>query len=109
MSAYRLKRLLSHRCWLSLLVVGLGSTVMANVFNMGLGLSVTGYNQQLYFTLMVDPNAVPDVERLKECLDESFLELRRAAGVEAFDLPEFRGRAAGNGGTAVTQEAMVEE
>ena len=78
-------------------------------FNMGLGLSVTGYNQQLYFSLMVDPNALPDVERLNECLDESFLELRRAAGVAAFDLPEFRGQAAGNGGTAVSPEAPVEE
>lgn len=55
--------------------------------NMGLGVGVTSYNQRLYFALVVDPEAVPDVERLKSFLDEAALELRHAAGVAASDLP----------------------
>ena len=56
-------------------------------FDMGLGMGVTSYNQRLYVGLMADPSAVPDVERLRQCLDESFLELRSAAGVDVSDLP----------------------
>jgi WS/DGAT/MGAT family acyltransferase len=58
---------------------------------MGLGAGVTSYNHKLYFGIMVDPNAVPDWERLSSCLDESFLELRGAAGVSPTDLPAFLG------------------
>ncbi|OGO49680.1 MAG: hypothetical protein A2148_00470 [Chloroflexi bacterium RBG_16_68_14] len=67
-------------------------------FDMGLGIGVTSYNQRLYFGLMVDPNAVPDVERLKECLDKSFLELRDTAGVRPTDLPSFTGPSGNHGG-----------
>jgi hypothetical protein len=56
-------------------------------FNLGLGVGVTSYNQRLFFGLMTDPNVVPDPERLKQCVDESFLELRAAAGVDVSDLP----------------------
>ena len=76
--------------------------------NMGLGVGVTSYNQRLYFGLMVDPNAVPDVERLKQCLDESFLELRDAAGVPISDLPAFRSQAGNHGEAAVTSTAVTD-
>ena len=65
--------------------------------NMGLGAGVTSYNHKLFFGLMADPKAMPDVETLKECIDESFLELRAAAGVEVTELPDFFGARA-NGG-----------
>jgi diacylglycerol O-acyltransferase len=59
--------------------------------NMGLGAGVTSYNHKLFFGLMADPNVMPDVDFLKQCIDESYLELRAAAGVDIFDLPEFVG------------------
>jgi hypothetical protein len=65
--------------------------------NMGLGAGVTSYNHKLFFGLMADPKAMPDVDMLKECIDESFLELRAAAGVDVMDLPDFFG-ARSNGG-----------
>jgi hypothetical protein len=71
--------------------------------NMGLGVGVTSYNQRLYFGLMVDPNAVPDVERMKFFLDESVLELRNAAGVKTSDLPAL----GGNGTNGARQAARV--
>jgi diacylglycerol O-acyltransferase len=58
---------------------------------MGLGVGVTSYNHRLYFGLTADPKAVPDIHFLKECVDESFLELRAAAGVSATDVPVFAG------------------
>lgn len=58
---------------------------------MGLGAGVTSYNQRLFFGMMVDPQAVPDISRLGECVDESFLELRDAAGVKPSDLPSMNG------------------
>jgi diacylglycerol O-acyltransferase len=63
-------------------------------FDMGLGVGVTSYNQRLYFGLMADPKAVPDIDVLKGYVDESFLELRRAAGVSATDLPPLGGNGA---------------
>jgi hypothetical protein len=63
---------------------------------MGLGIGVTSYNQRLYFGLMAEPRAVPDIDFLKRCVDESFLELRAAAGVPATDIPTLKGLT-GNG------------
>ncbi len=54
--------------------------------DMGLGVGVTSYNQRLYFGLMADAKAVPDIDSLKACVDESFLELRGAAGVSPTDV-----------------------
>jgi WS/DGAT/MGAT family acyltransferase len=54
--------------------------------DMGLGVGVTSYNQRLYFGLMADTKAVPDIDVLKTCVDESFLELRGAAGVSPTDI-----------------------
>ncbi len=77
-------------------------------FDMGLGVGVTSYNQRLYFGLMVDPNAVVDLDALKHCFDESFLELRDAAGVGRSDLPELSAQSS-NGASAAAQAASVEQ
>ncbi len=56
-------------------------------WEMGIGCAVTSYNHRLYFGLMADARAAPDVHRLKELLDESYMELRTAAGVPEMALP----------------------
>lgn len=56
-------------------------------WQMGIGCGVTSYNQRLYFGLMADAKAAPDVDRLKDFLDQSYVEMRSAAGVAATDLP----------------------
>ncbi len=48
----------------------------------GCACSVISYDQKLYFGLTADTQAMPDVERLKALLDESFVELRKVAGVD---------------------------
>lgn len=58
-------------------------------FEMGIGCGVTSYDQKLYFGLMADAEAAPDVDRLKEFLDQAFVELRSAAGVSKSDIPQF--------------------
>ncbi len=50
-------------------------------YAVGCGCAIMSYDQHLYFGLTSDVQAMPDVERLKEFLDESFAELRSAAGV----------------------------
>ncbi|HVF89108.1 MAG TPA: wax ester/triacylglycerol synthase family O-acyltransferase [Blastocatellia bacterium] len=54
-------------------------------YAVGAGCAIMSYDQKLYFGLTSDTQAMPDVERLKEFLDESFVELRVKAGV-----PEIR-------------------
>ena len=51
-------------------------------YAVGCGCAIMSYDQKLYFGLTADAQAMPDVERLKELLDESFVELRDAAGVD---------------------------
>ena len=51
-------------------------------YAVGCGCAIMSYDQKLYFGLTSDLQAMPDVERLKEFLDESFVELRKAAGVD---------------------------
>jgi diacylglycerol O-acyltransferase len=50
-------------------------------YAVGCGCAIMSYDQKLYFGLTSDVQAMPDVERLKELLDASFVELRMAAGV----------------------------
>ncbi len=57
-------------------------------WEMGIACGVTSYDQKLYFGLMADSDAAPDVDRLKEFLDQAFVELRAAAGVGKSDLPQ---------------------
>ncbi len=51
-------------------------------YSVGCGCAVLSYYQKLYFGLTADAQAMPDVDSLKTFLDESFVELREAAGVE---------------------------
>jgi WS/DGAT/MGAT family acyltransferase len=60
-------------------------------WEMGVGCAVTSYNQKLYFGLMADAQAAPDVDRLGNFLTESYVEMRSAAGVaisEATDVEQ---------------------
>jgi WS/DGAT/MGAT family acyltransferase len=50
-------------------------------WEMGVGCAVTSYNQKLYFGLMADAQAAPDVDRLGDFLAQAYVELRSAAGV----------------------------
>ncbi len=47
--------------------------------NLGYGVSIFGYNQNLYFGMMAEPRLMPDVELMKSLLDEVFEELKQAA------------------------------
>ncbi|HJQ67649.1 MAG TPA: wax ester/triacylglycerol synthase family O-acyltransferase [Blastocatellia bacterium] len=51
-------------------------------YAVGCGCAIMSYDQKLYFGLTSDTQAMPDVERLKAFLEESFVELRKAAGVD---------------------------
>jgi diacylglycerol O-acyltransferase / wax synthase len=62
--------------------------LMPLAWEMGVGCGVTSYDQKLYFGLIADPKAAADVSRLKEFLDQAFVELRSAAGVARSDLPQ---------------------
>jgi diacylglycerol O-acyltransferase len=50
-------------------------------YAVGCGCAIMSYDQKLYFGLTSDVQAMPDVEILKTFLEESFIELREAAGV----------------------------
>jgi diacylglycerol O-acyltransferase len=51
-------------------------------YAVGCGCAIMSYDQKLYFGLTSDVEAMPDVESLKEFLEESFVELRKAAAVD---------------------------
>ena len=44
-------------------------------YGLGLGCAIFSYNQNLYFGLSSDAQAMPDVEKFKEILDEVFMDL----------------------------------
>ncbi len=66
-------------------------------WEMGIGCGVTSYDQKLYFGLIGDAEAGADVQRLKEFLDQAFIELRAAAGVAKSELPQVGVAPAANG------------
>lgn len=84
-------------------------------WEMGLGCGITSYDQKLYFGLMADAKAAPDVQRVKEFLDQAYVELRSAAGVLKSDIPQMgvkietaaqpRRRAAGAGAESIAADA----
>jgi WS/DGAT/MGAT family acyltransferase len=45
--------------------------------NLGLGVVITSYNQQVFISLTAEPRLLPDVERLKELIEETFEEMRK--------------------------------
>jgi diacylglycerol O-acyltransferase len=51
-------------------------------YAVGCGCAIMSYDQKLYFGLSSDVQAMPDVESLKGFLEESFVALRNAAGVD---------------------------
>jgi len=63
-------------------------------YAIGCGCAIMSYDQKLYFGLTSDLQAMPDVERLKEALDASFIELREAAGVEEIKPQVMKAKAA---------------
>ena len=56
-------------------------------WEMGVGCAVTSYNQKLYFGLMADAKAAPDVDRLGDFLAQAYVELRSAADVAPAEAP----------------------
>lgn len=56
-------------------------------YAVGCGCAIVSYDQKIYFGLTADVQAMPDVERLRDFLNESYLELLRAAGVEEKGAP----------------------
>ena len=50
-------------------------------YGLGVGCAIMSYDQKLFFGLTSDPALLPDVDKLREFLDESFAELRQAASV----------------------------
>lgn len=65
-------------------------------YAVGCGCAIMSYDQHLYFGLTADMKAMPDVERLRDQLYESFYELRKAAGVEEIK-PQVMKASAGKG------------
>lgn len=57
---------------------------------MGLNLAIFSYNQRLHFGLVADGNSAPDVTRFNTFLDQSFVELRKAAGAAEAEIIEVR-------------------
>ncbi|MBK7597959.1 MAG: wax ester/triacylglycerol synthase family O-acyltransferase [Acidobacteria bacterium] len=51
-------------------------------FSIGCGCAIMSYDQYLFFGITADGKTMPDVEKLRDSLYESFYELRKAAGVE---------------------------
>jgi len=51
-------------------------------YAVGCGCAIMSYDQNLYFGLTADTQAMPDVESLKAFLEQSFVELRRAVGAD---------------------------
>jgi len=50
--------------------------------DMGLTCAITSYDQRLFITLIGDDNAIPDIDYLRDSMEDAFFELRDAAGVE---------------------------
>lgn len=54
-------------------------------YNLGMGTAIFSYDQKLFFGIGSDTQAMADVEKFKEILDECYAELREAAGVEPIE------------------------
>jgi hypothetical protein len=56
--------------------------------NLGFGVPIVSYNQNLYFTMMAEPNLMPDAERMKSLVEQAFEELKRAAAARVVPAAE---------------------
>jgi diacylglycerol O-acyltransferase / wax synthase len=54
-------------------------------YNLGMGTAIFSYDGKLFFGIGSDTQAMDDVEKFREILDECFIELRTLAGVEAIE------------------------
>ncbi len=54
-------------------------------YNLGMGTAIFSYDGKLFFGIGADADAMDDVEKFREILDECYLELREKAGVEAIE------------------------
>jgi WS/DGAT/MGAT family acyltransferase len=61
-----------HKLLYQTVFVGPGGTI-------GFGVPITSYNQEMFFHLNADPRLMPDVDRMKRFVDDSFVELRDRA------------------------------
>lgn len=59
-------------------------------YAVGCGCAILTYDQKITFGLTSDVQAMPDVERLRDFLNESFAELLQAAHVEKNDAPPIK-------------------
>lgn len=59
-------------------------------YAVGCGCAILTYDQKITFGLTADVQAMPDVERLRDFLNESFAELLQAAHVEKNDAPPIK-------------------
>ena len=76
-------------------------------YAVGCGCAIMSYDQHLYFGLTADTNAMPDVETLRDCLYESFYELRKVAGVEEIKPQVMKTTAAGSTTRKTTVKAKT--
>jgi hypothetical protein len=51
--------------------------------NLGYGVAITSYNQNIIFSMMSDSRLLPDVEQMKEFVEAAFAELRERIPAEA--------------------------
>ena len=55
--------------------------------NLGFGVPIVSYNQNLYFTMMAEPNLMPDPDRMKSLVEQVFEELKQAAIAQRVSAP----------------------
>jgi hypothetical protein len=58
--------------------------------NLGLGVVITSYNQQMFISLVAEPRLLPDVERLKEFVLQAFDDLIERVPKDLRDLQDGR-------------------
>ena len=55
--------------------------------DVGISVAISSYNKHLFYGVTYDVQAAPDGELFRDFLDESYLEIREAAGVPAMPVP----------------------
>lgn len=75
----------------------------------GCGCAILTYDQKITFGLTADVQAMPDVERLRDFLNESFAELLKAASVEKNDAPPISKNKPQTNKSVETAEAVATE
>jgi diacylglycerol O-acyltransferase / wax synthase len=71
--------------------------------NLGFGVPIISYNQNLYFTMMAEPNLMPDPDLMKSLVEQVFEDLKRAAVAQSVPVavPPRRVKRASHVSTAV--------